>query len=97
MWRSDQCLTASRMLRLDHNVEEEGYLDAALLFTCRLPGIAIGPSALFATCTDSRRKPPDDSKQCSNKPTARVHYISLQKTWGVSLFACVCSHRIGIE
>src|SRR5882757_3606780 len=27
----------------------------------------------------------------------RVHYISLQKTLGVSPFACVCSRRIRIE
>jgi hypothetical protein len=26
-----------------------------------------------------------------------VHYISLQKCWGASLFACICSRRIRIE
>ena len=37
MWRSDQRLTASRMLRLDDNAEEERYLEAALFFMCRPP------------------------------------------------------------
>ena len=72
MWRSDQCLTASRMLRLDDNAEEEGYLDAALFFTCRHPGIVIGPS------TDAGSNRQDDSEQCSDKPTApsALHFIT---------------------
>jgi hypothetical protein len=66
------------MLRLEDNAEEEGYLDATLFFTCRLPGIVIGPSVLFATCTDSRQQPPDDSEQCSEKPTdpSALHFIT---------------------
>ena len=72
--RSDQCLTASRMLRLDDNAEEEGSLDAALFFTCRLPGIVIGPS----TDAGSNRQTIRSSAATNQQPECiTFHYKKL--------------------
>jgi hypothetical protein len=81
MWRSDQSLTASHKRRLDDNAGEAGYLDAALLSTCPIPGILTNPRAFFATWTDSRQQQPDDSilvqRQTNGPEYITFHYKNL--------------------
>jgi hypothetical protein len=78
MWRSDQSLTASRKRRLDDNAGETGHLDAALLFTCRIPRIVTNPSAFFATWTDIGSNRQTIPCWCSDKLTApsALHFIT---------------------